>query len=62
MTVYASIRPESGGAGTGLAAHVTISPSAAGEPQAFHGVVTGENAVSDDQCDITWVANTAATS
>jgi hypothetical protein len=62
MTVYASIQAESGGPGTGLAAHIAIPPSAVGEPQAFHGVVTGVNAVSDDECDITWVANAAATS
>jgi hypothetical protein len=62
LTVYASVQAEFGGAGTGLAAHIPIPIITVGEPQAFQGVVTGANVVSDDQCDITWVANTAAPS
>lgn len=59
MTVYASVQAQSGGVGTGLAAHIPIPAITVGEPQAFDGVVTGVNTVNGDQCDITWVANTA---
>ena len=62
LTVYASIRSEPSGAGTGMTAQSAIPPTAVGQPHAFDGVITGTDTVRGDQCHITWVANAASTS